>query len=108
MKFVRLIRYEKNQDFFLNKIKVIMNHYKCRIVLFFIIDFILMLFCWYYVSSFCAVYIGTQNDMIIAAILAILFGVIFQMIFSFIITLLRHLGLKNKLNICYKISQILL
>ena len=108
MKFVRLIRYEKNQDFFLNKIKVIMNHYKCRIVLFFIIDFILMLFCWYYVSSFCAVYIGTQNDMIIAAILAILFGVIFQMIFSFIITLLRHLGLKNKFNICYKISQILL
>ena len=34
---------------------------KIKFIIFFIISFILMLFCWYYISSFCGVYINTQS-----------------------------------------------
>ena len=107
-KFVRLIRYEKNQDIFLSKTKDIIKSYKCRLIFFFIINFILMLFFWYYVSSFCAVYVGTQIAMVIATLFALFFGFIFQGIFSLIITIFRHLGLKYNKNCCYRVSQILL
>jgi hypothetical protein len=67
-----------------------------------------MIFFWYYVSSFCAVYVGTQYAMITAAIFALIFGIIYQAIFALIITILRHIGLKCKCNTCYKLSQFLL
>ena len=85
-----------------------MKCYKIKLIFFFILNFILMIFFWYYVSSFCAVYVGTQYAMITAAIFALFFGIIYQAIFALIITILRHIGLKMNINICYKVSQVLL
>jgi hypothetical protein len=107
-KFVLIIRYEKNQEKFLHKTKNLMKCYKIKLIFFFILNFILMIFFWYYVSSFCAVYVGTQYAMITAAIFALFFGIIYQAIFALIITILRHIGLKMNINICYKVSQVLL
>ena len=106
--FVLLIRHEKNKDIFLQKIKKIMKCYKFRLIFFFIFDFILMIVSVYYVSTFCAVYSSSQFTLIIATILSLIFGIIFQIIFSLMITIFRYLGLKFRINILYKISQILL
>ena len=106
--FVLLIRHEKNKDIFLRKIKKIMRCYKCRLNFFYIIDFILMIIFGYYVSSFCAVFSSSQFIMIIATIISLIFGIIFRIVFSLMITIFRYLGLKLRINVYYKISQILL
>ena len=107
-KFVLVIRYERDQNQFLKKTKEIIKSYKYRLIFFLTLDFILIIFFWYYVSSFCAVYVGTQSAMIISSLFALLFGSILQFLFAFIITCFRKIGLECNNNICYKISQILL
>ena len=107
-KFVLVIRYERDQNQFLKKTKEIIKSYKYRLIFFLTLDFILIIFFWYYVSSFCAVYVGTQSAMIISSLFALLFGSILQFVFAFIITCFRKIGLECNNNICYKISQILL
>ena len=105
---VLLMRYEKNKDLFLFKMKKIMKCYKYRLFFFFFIDFISMIFFGYYVGSFCAVYSNSQYALIILIILSLIFGIIIQIIFSLIIGIFRYLGLKLRINFYYKLSQILL
>ena len=53
---------EKNQDLD----KVISNTEKClklKIIIFFALNFLFLLFFWYYLSSFCAVYRNTQTHL---------------------------------------------
>ena len=102
------MRYEKNKDLFLFKMKKIMKCYKYRLFFFFFIDFISMIFFGYYVGSFCAVYSNSQYALIILIILSLIFGIIIQIIFSLIIGIFRYLGLKLRINFYYKLSQILL
>ena len=107
-KFVALIRYEKNHDQFLKKAKSEMQKYKIKLIIVLVVNCILMLFFWYYISSFCAVFPKTQAEIIAITIIAIIFGVIFQFIFALIIAGLRYVGLKYKQSIIYRISQILI
>ena len=106
--FDSLIRYEKNNDDFLEKLSKQTKNYKLRVFIFFIINIIFMFFFWYYISSFCAVFPKTQWQMIIITIIVFIFGAIFQFVFALIITGLRYLGLKYSNQICYKISKVLL
>ena len=103
-----MIRYEKNHDQFLKKAKSEMQKYKIKLIIVLVVNCILMLFFWYYISSFCAVFPKTQAEIIAITIIAIIFGVIFQFIFALIIAGLRYVGLKYKQSIIYRISQILI
>ena len=87
------------------------NIKKCiniKLVLFFIISFLLMLFFWYYISSFCAVYQNTQIILIGDTLLS--FGL--SMIYPFGLNLLpatfRIIALRKKGKKClYFISRCL-
>ena len=85
-----------------------MQTYKIKLIIVLVVNCILMLFFWYYISSFCAVFPKTQAEIIAITIIAIIFGVIFQFIFALIIAGLRYVGLKYNQRIIYRISQILL
>ena len=69
-----------------------------KFIIFYIVNISLLLFFWYFVSTFCAVYYNTQKILIIDS--AIAFGI--SMIYPFgtilLITILRRLSLKTKKN----------
>ena len=78
---------------------------KCRFILFFIISYLFLLFFWYYISCFYAVYKNTQIQLIKNTLISWTFS-LFYPIFLFIIpTALRILSLKQKKECLYKLSK---
>ena len=47
---------------------------KIKIAIFIVMEFLLMIFFWYYVSLFCAVYKETQESWLIDSLLSLLFS----------------------------------
>ena len=72
---------EIKQERDINKVKVlssnIKNHLKLKFAIFFILNFLFLLFFWYYISCFCAVYNNTQiiliNDTLISFALSMVY-----------------------------------
>ena len=54
------IKEEKNRNIAIQKSKKIENNLKIKFIIFFILSFSLMIFFWYFISCFCAVFINTQ------------------------------------------------
>ena len=81
---------------------------KIRIIIFYILCFIFMLFFWLFISCFCAVYINTQMILIIDTILSFSLSMIYPFGLNLIPGMLRITSLrapkKNK-NFLYKISR---
>ena len=71
---------------------------KCKIIIFYIFTFILFLFYWYVVSSFCAVYENTQIIFITNSIVSFAMGLIYPFILYIIPTGLRFLALSSKIK----------
>ena len=81
-----------------------------KYILFFIINFVFLIFFWFYLSSFCAVYNNTQIYVIINALLSFIISIIYVFIFNIFPTIFRIISLKekNSINISfYKISKII-
>ena len=101
------IKKEKNLFSATNKTKIIIKQLKIKFIIFFILNIILNLFFWYFISCFCAVYINTQ----ILLIKDTLYSLSLSMIYPFGLYLLPGffripaLRAKNKDKDClYKIS----
>ena len=92
------------------KSKIILKCLKIKFLFFFLLSLPILLFCWYFISCFCAVYANTQ--MILISDSFISFGM--SMLYPFCLNLLPgffripSLRAKNKNKICmYKISNII-
>lgn len=107
-RFKTAIEVEKDPKEFIKATKEIISKLKLKIICFFIINLILMLLFWYYVSAFCAVYRKTQVPWLQGCLITFIFSIIIQCFYSMIITLLRYLGIKGKISCCYTISTYML
>ena len=90
----------------INKIIVI----KCLIIKSIIYSFvgvIILLFFWYYVSCFCAVYYNTQIPLIKDTIISYSYSMLYPFFLSFIPVFIRIPALRIKSIYLYKISRIL-
>ena len=106
--FEEIINDEKNyKSFFLFKDKVnkILKNLKIKLFFFFIINFILMIGFWYYVSSFCAVYFNTQKFVVISTLQSILISMLVPFPFCIIMTILRLISLRFKCKCLYVINN---
>ena len=90
--------------------KITLRCLRIKFFLFFLLRIIILLFCWYYISCFCAVYMNTQ----IALISDTFISYSLSMIYPFGLNLLPGifripaLRAKNKDKLClYKISNII-
>ena len=99
-----LIRREKDPERFRDESVKIVKSLRTKILLFLIINFILTAFFWYYVSAFCYCYHNTQVNWLVGGVITWIFSLILPFIYCFLITLLRYIGLKCKLETAYKIS----
>ena len=91
------------------KIFKILKNIRIRLLIFYLSTFIILLFYWYSVSAFCAVYPNTQKIYIIDCVLSFLFFSMIPFIVYIILTFLRIISLKDvnrkRYNCLYKCSQ---
>ena len=91
-----------------NKLNEIMKCIKVKFVSFFITSFILLLFFWYYLSCFCALYNKTQIHLIKDTISSFTLSLTYPIIINLFPGILRMQSLKKTNNKCvYQISIIL-
>ena len=69
---------------------------RIRLIFYFVLQFIVLIFCFYYVTIFCTVYRGSQVNWLIDCITGIGISLAISIGISFLIALLRYLSLRCK------------
>jgi len=106
-KVINIIKYEKNKMVIHSEIAKILKNLEFKYKFIFLVIILLNIFFWYYLCCFCYVYHNSQLDWFKGSILTIIIIQIFSFLFSLMITILRFLGLKFKIEFFFKISQML-
>ena len=86
-------------------IKKIIKCLKLKIAIFFIVEYIIMLFFWYYVTSFCHVYHNTQTSWLIDCIVSFLCSILYNGIFALAFTIIYIISIKWRQKWMYKIAM---
>ena len=93
-----------------NRIKSLKKTLKVKLVIYFIISTIFLLFFWYYVSMFCAIYVNTQIHVIKDTIISYVLSLISPFFISLIPGFFRIPSLskrKNNRKCLYNASKVL-
>ena len=107
-KTILSLKNEKNLPILEQKKENTLNNMSKKIILFFIISFCLLLFCWYYIACFCAVYKNTQIHLIKDFICSFSFSLIYPFFIYLLPGIFRISSLRNKKSeTMYKFSLIL-
>ena len=104
------IKKMSSKNVYNKEIKNIGNKIKIKFVLYFIVSTIFLLFFWYYISMFCAIYANTQIHLIEDTILSFILSLIEPCFLLLVPGIFRIPSLSNKYNnryMLYKMSQIL-
>ena len=100
-----------NQNFIVNnktkkninkKLMQIFKLLKIKIIIYIIVEFTLMLFFFYYITSFCEVYKDTQMSWAFDSFVSFLLSILTELFTSFLTTVLYLISLKYQLRILYK------
>jgi len=75
--------------------------------LFFILSFIILLFCWYYVLCFCGIYANTQIHLIKDSIISLITSLSIPFVLYLIPGIFRILSIKSSSKCLYKFSLFL-
>ena len=97
---------ERKKQIF-EKINNALKCLKLKMVIFIILDFAILLFFFYFVSSFCHVYSSTQVSWISDAIVSIIISFPIELAIALAVTIVYKLSLKYKWEILYKLSMLL-
>ena len=77
-----------------------------KVYILYIVSFLLLLVCWYYVAAFCAVFQNSQGHYLLNFLLCFIICNIWPVITSFIPAFLRKKALDTRSSKLYKVSQI--
>ena len=91
----------------LEKVNKSLKCLKIKMIIFIVLNFIILLFFFYFGSSFCEVYQNTQTSWISDAIVSIIISFPIEIGISLVITIIYKLSLKYKWELFYKISMLL-
>ena len=98
----------KNSEF---NSKQVLNIFRCmnlKLIIFFIFTFILFIFYWYIVTSFCEVYQNTQIIFIKDSLFSFLLGIIYPLFIYLIPSGFRLCSIQKMNHKClYKLSNII-
>ena len=78
------------------KLLEVISCLKIKFNIFFVIGFVFLCFCWYYISIFCCVYINTQITLIKDTFLSFGFSLLYPFLFYLVPGLFRIPSLKSK------------
>ena len=80
---------------------------KFKMILFVVVDFIIILFFFYFVTAFCEVYSNTQTSWISDAVVSIIISFPIELAILFAITVVYILSIKYKWKFVYKLAMLL-
>ena len=89
------------------EIEQILQKHKVKVIIFIIIEFILMLFFWYFVIAFCHVYNATQISWLIDSLTSILIRAIIELVISLGLAKLYTMAIVSECHCLYKILMFL-
>ena len=99
------LKHEKNKSNLNARTVTIIKCLKIKFICFFILSFVFLLFFWFYVACFCAVYKNTQIFLIQVMLISYLISLIHPFISCLIPGIFRIPALKGPGKCIYKISQ---
>ena len=85
------------------EIKNIMKNHKIKIIFFYIIEYSLMIFFWYYVTIFCYIYQKTQLSWLLDCLITIIIRIFVDIFINFIFSLLYKCSINFKSECIFKI-----
>ena len=109
-KNILAIKQEKNLNIAIKKSKFVERYITIKFIIFFILSTFLLIFFWYYISCFCAVYTNTQSILIKDTLVSFGISMLYPFGFNLIPGILRIPALKanNKEKKCiYKASGLI-
>ena len=83
-------------EFYSMNMKLYNGVIRIRLILFFVVEFVLLTFCLYYVTIFCKIYSGSQSIWLFDCITGIGISLAISIAISFVVALLRYISLKCK------------
>jgi hypothetical protein len=86
-------------------IEKILKCLKIKIIVFFILEFLINLFFYYYIIAFCHVYKSTQISWLLDSLYSYFLSFIITLCISFVFSILYKLSIKFKIKILYKIMM---
>ena len=87
--------------------KVLIRNLEIKFIIFFISSFLIMLFFWYYLTCFCAVYKNTQYHLIKDSLIGFVTSLLIPLGTKLVPAIFRVYGLKRKYKYIYIMSKIL-
>jgi len=96
------IKEETKKQIF-NDVENILKKYKIKILVLLIIQTVLILFFWYFVTAFCHVYSSTQASWLLDSFLSILSRLMLELIFGFLYAKLYQVSVGANIETFYKI-----
>jgi hypothetical protein len=95
---------QKRKDEIRKDIENILNKHKCKLIILFSFEIILMIFYWYYVVVFCHVFSGTQTSWLIDSILSMISRLIIDLLFCLLFAKIYRIGVASNYHCIYKIA----
>ena len=83
------------------KYKSLISKMKNKLIVYYIIQFILIIFFFIYLVTLCAIYSGTMKKIFLTYGIALLEVLIIKIIYGLVLGILRHISLSNKNNKMY-------
>jgi hypothetical protein len=95
-KNILTIKEQSNLEFTLKRAKQVERCEKIKIILFYILSFLFLIFFWYLLSCFCAVYINTQKILIYDTLISFMTSMIYPFGYYLITAILRIFALNSE------------
>ena len=95
---------KRKKEIFL-EIEKIFKIYKIKIVIFIVVENVLILFYWYFVTAFCHVYSNTQTSWLFDSFLSFLSRLVIELLFALLFAKLYIVSIES---ICYSLYRALL
>ena len=93
-----IFKQSSNKNNIIQKAKNLINKLKCKLILFFIISYLFLLFIWYYISMFCIIYRNTKIHLLKDTLLSFCFSLTIPFVIYLFPGLFRIPALSNKKN----------
>ena len=98
---------DKRKEEIMMEIDEILKNYKIKIIILIMIEMILMVFYWYFVTAFCHVYKETQLSWLFDSFLSIISRTIIEILFSFGLAKLYTLAIRGEIHCLYRFVMFL-
>ena len=98
------IKHEKIKHNLNARVLIALKRIKIKLICFFVFGILFLIFFWYYISCFCAVYMNTQIYLFKNSIITFSIALIYPFIFCLLPGILRVASLKGPGECLYKIS----